>query len=191
MERYLDTVTENEISEITKAISEFFYGCNIPLWLVENSLFQNMIQKLRPAFAKSIPSRKILSTTMLHLSYKNCIDMARQVIAPQSVILIDGWKNSSTNAKTVVSMIHIANGQRAFLNAWDLSGDAEKADKISEIVIESADMAKELYDTEVHAIVSDNASTMVKMGKDFGHAYWHSTCSSHTGNLLAKDLVDL
>lgn len=47
--------------------------------------------------------------------------------------------------------------------------------------------AKELYNTKLYAVCSDNASNMVKMGKMSD--LWHVTCSSHSGNLLAKDLV--
>lgn len=37
-------------------------------------------------------------------------------------------------------------------------------------------------------LVSDNASVMNKMRRSV--ELWHSNCSSHTGNLLAKDIVD-
>lgn len=36
-------------------------------------------------------------------------------------------------------------------------------------------------------MVSDNASNMVKMGNNVD--IWHTTCNSHSGNLLAKGLV--
>lgn len=111
-------------------------------------------------------------------------------MATDSVMLIDGWKNSASNSKTVVTMIHNANGQKAFLNAWDLSGESETASKLAEIVCESIDLATKLYNTNIYAVVSDNASTMIRMGKDVKHIVWHTTCNSHTGNLLAKDIVD-
>ena len=85
-------------------------------------------------------------------------------------------------------MIHYAKGPHQFVGAWDISGESETADKLSEIINESVSVAKTLYKTEVYAIVSDNASNMKKMGRSV--SLWHSTCSSHTANLLAKDVVD-
>lgn len=49
-------------------------------------------------------------------------------------------------------------------------------------------LAEERYKTVVYAVVSDNAANMIAMGKKLPQ--YHSTCNSHTGNLLAKDLVD-
>lgn len=40
----------------------------------------------------------------------------------------------------------------------------------------------------VYAVVSDNASAMVLMGKSV--ELWHVTCASHSANLLAKSLID-
>jgi hypothetical protein len=46
----------------------------------------------------------------------------------------DRWlKKLATNSKIVVCMLHNANGTRAFLNAWNLSGQSETAEKLSEI----------------------------------------------------------
>lgn len=38
------------------------------------------------------------------------------------VILIDDGRNTSSNAKTVLNLIHNSNGKRAFIDAWDLTG---------------------------------------------------------------------
>lgn len=60
-------------------------------------------------------------------------------------------------------MLHNATGKQAFLNAWDLTLESETGDKLSEIVNDSIKLARELYNTKVYAVVSDNASAMVKM----------------------------
>ena len=46
---------------------------------------------------------------------------------------------------------------------------------------------KEIYNTNIYAICSDNASNMRKMGSQIN--LWYSNCNSHTANLLAKELV--
>lgn len=186
--RFLDNVTNEEIEELNIKLASFFFGCNIPFSVVDSDHFKNFIKALRPAYSSQLPGRKALSTTLLDQEYQRCIDMLSGLVSGESVLLIDGWKNTSSNSKTVVSMLHNAKGSQAFLNAWDLTGESETAEKLAEIVNKSIDMARELYKTNVYAVVSDNASAMIKMGKNV--AIWHSNCSSHTANLLAKDVMD-
>ena len=83
----------------------------------------------------------------------------------KSVLLIDGWKNSSANTKNVVCMI---GDQQYFLDSWDLTGVSENSENVTKVVNEASELAKEKYDTDVYAVVSDNASLMVKMGKTVG-----------------------
>lgn len=187
---FIDKLNDHEEDDLNEALSKLIFGCNLPLRLVDSVHFKNFIKKLRPAYADKIPGRKALSTTLLDNAYKKCISSAKACMSTDSVLLIDGWKNCASNAKTIVSMLHNANGEQAFLQAWDMTGDSETADKLAEIVAESVDIAKELYSSNVYAVVSDNASAMVKMGKLAQHFIWHSNCSSHTGNLFAKDILN-
>lgn len=50
---------------------------------------------------------------------------------------------------------------------------------------------KDLYDAEVYHMVTDNATVMTCMCRLLAHIIWFTTCMSHTGNLLAKDLLDI
>lgn len=105
-----------------------------------------------------------------------------------SVILIDGWKNTSCNKRTVVTMLHTANKQKAFLNAWDITSTAETGDQLAEIIEESIELARTKYNVSVYVAVSDNAANMKKMGNTI--SIWHTTCKSQTGNLFLKDALD-
>lgn len=87
-------------------------------------------------------------------------------------------------------MIHNSNGDRQFIEARDISEDAETGDKLSEILDQSVQISKKSHVATVFALVSDNASNMIKMGKNVNHYLWHSTCNSHSGNLLAEDIID-
>lgn len=82
-------------------------------------------------------------------------------------------------------MLRNAGDSQAFLNAWDFTANSETGEKLTEIVNESIQLAKDFYNTTVYAVVSDNASAMLKMGRTI--EIWHSNCNSHTANLLAKD----
>lgn len=70
-----------------------------------------------------------------------------------------------------------------FGNAWDLSGESETAEKKSEIVCESVELAKTIYN--VYAVASDCGSIMVKMGNMLKDKIWHITCNSDIVNLSA------
>lgn len=89
-------------------------------------------------------------------------------------------------------MIHNTKGVPAFLDAWDLTDFVETATKLSQIVVESISLGKSIYNTNIYAVVSDNARAMLKMGRDVNldNNIWPSTCSSHTANLLAKDVLN-
>lgn len=149
-----------------------------------------MIKVLRPEYVPYIPGRKKLSTTVLDDRHKFHVETAnaRRPDVQDSVMLIDGWKNSSSNAKTVVTMLHTINTDNIFLQAVDITGSSETGAKLEEIVQESIKIAKEKIGTNVYAVLSDNASNMKLMGNLTN--LWHSTCKSHTGNLLAENLVD-
>ncbi len=49
-------------------------------------------------------------------------------------------------------MLHNAKGCQAFLNAWDVTGDAETGDKLTDIVEESIDMCKCQFDLATAAV---------------------------------------
>ncbi|XP_065221822.1 uncharacterized protein LOC135846571 isoform X2 [Planococcus citri] len=190
MQSFADKVTKAQSERITAAVGDFFFACNIPFNVVTSKYFENMIRELRPGFVQHIPGRKKLSTTVLDDRYKHHIESvnAKRPNVHESVMLIDGWKNSSSNEKTVVTMLHTVGTENIFLQAFDITGSSETGVKLEKIVQESEKIANEKFGTNVYAVLSDNASTMKLMGNLT--ALWHSTCKSHTGNLLAKDLVD-
>lgn len=47
-----------------------------------------------------------------------------------------------------------------------MTGEPETAHKQCTIISEAIDLAKDTYNTNIYAVVSDNASAMIKMGKD-------------------------
>lgn len=105
------------------------------------------------------------------------------------VLLIDGWKNSAANSKHVVCTIHNADYNRQFfIESYDITGRSENAELLLEVVNSAIELSKDLCSTNIFAIVSDNASPMISMGNRSN--LWYSICNSHSGNLLAKSLVD-
>lgn len=183
MNRYADKMTAKESAVNSSNLAKFIFGCNIPLSVVESSHFKAFVKGIRPSY--NIPTRKTLSSTLLDQTYEDCLNTTK--FGPKSVLLIDGWKNESANTKNVAAMLHNATGGVGFLDAWDISGESETGDKLSELVAMAITRARDVHNTELYAVVSDNAANMVKMGRLVD--LWHVTCSSHSGNLLAKSLV--
>lgn len=188
IKNYFDHVNKKEIDTITEKLGNFFFGCNIPFNVVTSKHFKDLIKSLRPAYVPHLPGRKKLSTSILDNCYENSVNSVKKMNNEDSVILIDGWKNTSCNKRTVVTMLHTANKQKAFLNAWDITSTAETGDRLAEIIEESIELARTKYNVSVYAAVSDNAANMKKMGNTI--SIWHTTCKSHTGNLLLKDALD-
>lgn len=164
-------------------MGDFFFGCNIPFSVVESQHFQEFCVALRPAYHP--PSRKLLSTHILdEVHDKFCVHVEFE---PNSVLLIDGWQNSSSNTKNVTCLLHSSTGEALFLENFDFSGEKETGDKLAEVVEKAKIKAQKEHATKIYAIVSDNASNMKCMGRSVNE--WHLTCNSHTGQLLAKDIV--
>lgn len=104
-------------------------------------------------------------------------------VSENTVILIDGWKNTPNNRNNVVCMLHNADGTKKFLEAYDLTSTSA----LAEIIKKTSLLAKERYNTNVYAVLSENVSNIVKTEKCVG--IWHATCNSHTANLLLMDII--
>ncbi|KAL4154108.1 hypothetical protein QTP88_001941 [Uroleucon formosanum] len=105
----------------------------------------------------------------------------------KSTLLIDGWKNVAANTKNVACLLHSSNGEALVLESFDLTGTKETALELCNIVDKCISLALEKHNTNIYAVISDNAANMIKMGKLT--TIWRLTCNNHTANLLAKDLV--
>lgn len=182
-QHFFDQMSKVENEVANRALGKLIFGCNIPFSVVESTHFKNFIKILRPSYRP--PVRKTLATTILDKEYDEC--RTSLSFGAYSVLLIDGWKNEAANTKNVAAMIHNAAGDVGFLNAWDLSGEKETGDALKDIVSKAIVDAKDMYNSQLYAVCSDNAANMMKMGKIIN--LWHVTCNSHTANLLAKDLV--
>ncbi|XP_015120960.1 uncharacterized protein LOC107043818 [Diachasma alloeum] len=168
------------------ALAEFFFGCNVPFNVVESDLFKRFVNSLNPSYR--VPSRKKLATKLLNKVHTQVIEKQKYTVAINGVLLIDGWKNSSANTKNVVCTIQTQDGNSMFLNSWDFSELRETGDELATVIDEAVAMAKQRFNIDIYAVVSDNASAMMRMGRLV--QVWHSSCHSHSANLLLKSLVD-
>lgn len=180
---FCDKITPSEIDKCNLTLAKLFFGCNIPFSVIESLHFKNFCQSLRPAY--KVPTRKVLSGRLLDdVFMKFCQSNS---FKKNSALLIDGWKNESSNTKNVACMLHSSSGEAMFLESFDMTGVRETSTELCKIVESCIDLAKEKHNTDIYAVITDNAANMVKMGRL--STLWHLTCNAHTANLLAKDLV--
>ena len=79
-------------------------------------------------------------------------------------------------------------GHYTFLDSWNFSSIKKTGVNLSQVVNQSVEIARRKYNINIYAVVTDNASNMVLMGRLVD--LWHVTCNSHSANLLCKSLVD-
>jgi len=180
---FCDKITPFEIDKCNLALAKLFFGCNIPFSVIESLHFKIFYQSLRSAY--KVPTRKVLPGRLLDdVFMKFCQSNS---FKKNSVLLIDGWKNESANTKNVACMLHTSAGEAMFLGSFHMTGVRETSTELCKIVESCIDLAKEKHNTDIYAVITDNAANTVKMGQL--STLWHLTCNAHTANLLAKDLV--
>ncbi|XP_024893627.1 uncharacterized protein LOC112468603 [Temnothorax curvispinosus] len=161
--------------EIDLALGEFFFGCNIPMNVVKSPRFKRFLQLLNSSYLP--PTKKSLSKMILDKTQGS-----------EGVLICDGWKNSAANTKNVC-IIHNVNEKSIFLKSWDFTELRETSQQLKDMVNEAVQLANKKFKISIYAVVSDNASPMIAMGRQVN--IWHSTCRSHSANLLAKSLVPM
>lgn len=157
--------------------------------VVESVCFRNLINHLNPAY--TLPVRKTLSTSILNACFNTLQESIRNMGRQDAVLQIDGWKNKSANTQNVVALLRLddMHSQKyIFLNSWNFSTLSETGEALRELVNECIGIARERYNLNVFAVITDNASNMKRMGTLVD--IWHTTCNSHSGNLLGKSVVD-
>lgn len=174
-----------DVEAIDGALATFFFGCNVAFNVVDSDLFKQFVNCLNPSY--KVPSRKRLASTLLDKVHAQIVEQQKYTVTIKGVLIIDGWKNSSANTKNVVCTIQTADGNNMFLNSWDFSELRETGDELVRVIDEAVSMAKEKFNADIYAVVSDNASPMMRMGRLV--QVWHTTCHSHSANLLLKSLV--
>lgn len=192
MKKFLDNVSSQEAEKLNILMAEFFYGCNVSFNTADSKYFKNFISALRPAYKS--PNRKLIAGSLLdkvHDKMNETNQKMAQKMDKQAILLVDGWTNSSANHENVVTMLSTANDENIFLESYNFSEIQETSVNLLEAIKKSIELAKERYDIDVIAVVTDNARNMTSMGDLLLPNVLFTTCHSHTGNLLAKDLISL
>lgn len=176
----LNTQTDNKF-DLTFA--KFFIGCNVPFSVADSSYFKKMCLALNPN-AKTVTSQQ-LSGPLLDLVYSKFHKDIN--ISPMSVLLIDGWKNDSTNTKNVTAMIKTESNETIFLDNYELTSSKDLVQELTDITKVCIIEAYEQFKTTVYAAILGNSCSLVKM--DELTAIWQFPCNSHVLKILTKEYI--
>ena len=127
--------------EIDQVLADMFFSCNIPFLTFESVYFKRFVNLLNPAY--KIPSRRTLSTSLLDNRFSEFQNSIVQIESGDATLLIDGWKNSVANKKTVVGMLRLYKGRYVFLQSWNFSNLSETGDALNNVVNESVNTTRE------------------------------------------------
>ena len=184
------------INILHKDLAKFFFSANIPFKTVENTYFLQFVRRLckLQVYYKS-PCRKTLATTVLKMLHMDVIENKRKLLrGTDSILLVDGWRNKSANKKYLVFTVRNINTPQTFLTFYDTSIETEDGENLAVNINEAIKIAKEVYDTNIYAIITDNDRKIVNGGRFArtvdNQELLSSTCSSHSGNLLIKSFVN-
>ena len=151
-----DDEINHEVNEINTIVAHAFYATGIPLATIENSFFIEALRKLNPEY--QLPSRKILSTTLLQKEYKQVsTSIKNQVKNANYVCLIsDGWTN--IHQESIVNFM-VTTPQPIFWKALETKECSHTGQFIAE---KFDDVIKEIGISKIAAVITDNASNMKK-----------------------------
>ena len=194
-----ENLEDEDIADLTKKLdhflSAFIFSSGSSFRLVENKYLREFIDLLSKVnFTYKPMTRQTLARKCLYTVHEKICEQKKKLLAgTKSVLLADGWKNSVANKKYLVFGLSNKYLPMTFLMFRDVSLEREDGQSLTENFNAAIEYAKNVYDTEVYAIVTDNDSKIVCGGREAtnqeGQKSMTTTCFSHSANLLMKSLV--
>lgn len=177
----------NRKKQLDFTLGMLFIGGSLPFNLVDSIYFKTFVNLLDPEY--KIPCRQTLSTTIVEGIHNGITQSLKTSYGKSNgTLMIDGWKNSSNNTKTVTAIIKLHSGKEIFVKSYNFSDIPENHLNLLEVVTESSRIAKELFDVTFNAMTTDNAANMIKTGKETNLIAYG--CKAHAGNLYLNDVHD-
>ena len=184
---------------IDKSLAKFFFTCNISFLTSEKPYFINFVEVLI-RYGHRIPNykppcRTTLSTTLLREIHQEVNEEKKIIINETACALqCDGWKNSVTNKKLLVFCLTNFRTPLIYLTHMDISTETEDGENLAEHIGSAIDFAESMYGAKVISTITDNDSKIlcgarIAMSQN-GRSKITTSCTSHSGNLLGKSIVD-
>lgn len=194
----LDTAQIRYILNFT--LIKLHIACNIPFSVVQSPYYQEFVQTFLSVDPKKIiykvPCRQTMASTLLIELHKTLEVKKKKLLQyTESIALIDGWKKKAANQKLLVTTLRNEFVDNIYLTSADMSLEREFGTVLGEHINNAVKLAHDQYDSNVIGVITDN-DTKIKAGARRGNngeilePLLVSTCYSHSGNLLLKDIVD-
>lgn len=198
-----DDINQLNSSYVRKIVDEkiglYFAATATPFLQVENEYFLDLIETLRSIEPTVLtcykpPTRQTLSSSVFPKIHKKVNEKKKKLLQnTNSIILVDGWKNKSSNVKQLVFTLRSIKVTQVFLRSHDVSKEREYAEDLANNINSAIKIAEESYGTCVVGIDTDNDAKIVagarlaRNGKN--EELLQATCNSHSGNRLLGDLI--
>ena len=189
MDSSVTKTSANHKSAVDVQIAGLFYACSLPFNVAEHPKFNKTISMLRPGYKP--PTRKAIGDKLLDtVTDKLCEDMKKTLDGQSTTLVQDGWSNCH-NDSIVASCLQV--GSKSYLvgshDTGSLSKTAENCKTLSQA---SIDPTETDFNCTVTSVITDNASTMVKMRQGLLEDDPNLVvvgCSAHLLNLLGDDIT--
>lgn len=159
--------------------------------LADSDSFKAFVSKINPGYAKTMPSAKKLSGSLLDQNYSTEAEKLNNLLRSSInlTLISDGWTN--VNGEHIVNYSVKAPGHKPlFKCSANTSGIIQDAKAISEAICK---VLEELGSEKFCSVVTDNASVMRAAWKQIELRFPHISangCAAHAMNLLIKDLLN-
>lgn len=187
--QYCDNLNITNATKIQEALCRWIFADNIPFNIVESNFFKDFINLIRPAFTEFLPSRHLISTSMLDNHYNN-IKVAVQALIDQSdsiCLISDGWSN--IRGDSVINFI-LTTPKPIFYKSIVASNESHTGAFIGSKL---CDVIAEIGPDKICGVITDNAPNMKCGWRYIENKYNHIffvPCIAHSLHLLCKDYVN-
>lgn len=187
--------TDVSMQSVGRAIRDFVVDCSLPLSVVENSRFRELVERLNLSASRWIPSRTTLMRDIT-TDLSELMQFLREEIMPRDLLRCsfscDIWTDRRFRSYLGVtaSWIDISDGSFqprdavvAFLKVRGHDGEELKSHMVSVLTglaLESP--------AKVHSITTDNATSNDSLKGLLGSS--HLPCVAHSLHLAIKDVQD-
>lgn len=203
----MDDINCKEPGDISDILDEkigHFFGTGVSFRKVEDGFFIDLIRTCISIDPKKLeyhlPTRQRLSAHIIPRIRQKVIAAKKKLFeGTNSVLIMDGWRNASSNRKHLTFSLRNFKVHNAYLTFFDYTQKTEDQITVGESVVEAVKLARETLGTRVFAVVTDNdnkakagvrtGSEMLRDADDSYELLFSSTCYSHSANLLVKAIV--
>lgn len=147
-------------NKIDETIARFFFGCNIPFKVIDSPYFRELMVLLCPEYP--VPQRQTLASKLLDEAYDDIRASQKSAESRKGTLLIDGWKNSVTNRKLLVTMVKPRGEKEILIDCEDYTDIPGNAENFGDTITTAREIAINELNIEVEACGSDNEKAIRK-----------------------------